>query len=204
MMSAFTLLSDTTVRDELRPKILTASWLSALLWLSLGTLVIFFFQPGSWRELLSAGLSPELQLLTGLGCGLGAGTLAAVMMRLDAFQNISQDYPIVGLIKQADLKQRDIFSISVMAGISEEWLFRAALQPLLGLWISSLIFVALHGYFKFQNAAQMAFGLFMLFLSLLLGLIFEYAGLPAAMLTHAVYDIVVTRSIRMHGKNGES
>lgn len=188
--------AEPTQPEELRRKIMRASWLSGALWLLSGSLLIAFFQPGAWSELLAGHRSWELQLLAGLTGGAAAGSLARIMMRLSAFRNISREYSIIQLIRQADLRRRDIVSISFSAGITEEWLFRAALQPVLGLWLSSLIFVGLHGYFKFKNPAQIFFGAFMMTLSLFLGLLFMHAGLIAAMLAHAVYDIIVTSSMR--------
>ncbi|MFW6347862.1 MAG: CPBP family intramembrane glutamic endopeptidase [Cyclonatronaceae bacterium] len=204
MSSSSHSISEPTSSQALRRKIRRASWLSGLLWLGLGTLLILFIQQQPWLSAFSAEYSYFSQLLAGSGAGLAAGNLAVRMMQMKAFRNISRDYPIVGLIRQADLKRGDILSISVVAGISEEWLFRAALQPLLGLWISSFIFVALHGYFKFKNAAQIFFGVFMLLLSLLLGLLFEYIGLLSAIAAHILYDIVVTHGLRTQGKNEES
>ena len=79
-----------------------------------------------------------------------------------------------------------------MAGLGEELLFRGALQPLLGIWLTSAIFVVAHmrayQFKKVDKAAlvQMAtlFGT-----SALLGLIAQYVGLIAAILVHALIDI---------------
>lgn len=196
MMSVSPRFPDAESPQQLRAKIMQASWLSGLLWLSLGSLLIFFFPSRSLNVLLAGELSFARQVLYGLGGGLAAGSLAAAMMRLKPFQDIGRDYPIVELVQQADLRRGDIIGISLTAGISEEWLFRAGLQPLLGLWLSSFIFVALHGYFKFKNTAQIIFGGVMLLLSLLLGLLFEHSGLLSAMLAHALYDIIVTHRLR--------
>lgn len=180
---------------------MTASWISGLLWLVTGSLLIYFFHSQSTAELLLGGLPLWQQLPAGLTAGLLAGFLASAMMKLPRFRHISRDYPIVDAVRKARLSTGDIFSISITAGIAEEWLFRAALQPLLGLWLSSLIFVALHGYFKFRNTAQLLFGGFMMLLSLLLGLLFEYAGLFSAITAHAAYDVKVTRSLKEYPKS---
>jgi membrane protease YdiL (CAAX protease family) len=186
---------------ELRDRIMAASWISGLLWLVTGSLLVYFFHSQSPAELFSGGLPLWQQLLSGLTGGLLAGYLASAMMKLPRFRHISRDYPIVDAVRKARLSTADIYSISITAGIAEEWLFRAALQPLLGLWLSSLIFVGLHGYFKFKNTAQLLFGGFMMLLSLMLGLLFEYAGLLSAITAHAAYDVRVTRSLKDHPKS---
>jgi membrane protease YdiL (CAAX protease family) len=186
---------------ELRDRIMAASWISGFLWLLTGSLLVYFFHSKPAAGLLLGELPFWQQLPAGLFCGLMAGYLASAMMKLPRFRHISRDYPIVDAVRKARLSTGDIYSISVTAGITEEWLFRAALQPVLGLWISSLIFVALHGYFKFKNTAQMLFGGFMMLLSLMLGMLFEYAGLLSAITAHAAYDVKVTRSLKDHPKS---
>jgi membrane protease YdiL (CAAX protease family) len=186
---------------ELRDRIMAASWISGLLWLLTGSLLVYFFHTKPAAGLLLGSLPFWQQLLTGLACGLPAGFMASAMMKLPRFHHISRDYPIVDAVRKARLSTSDIYSISITAGIAEEWLFRAALQPLLGLWLSSLIFVALHGYFKFKNTAQLLFGGFMMLLSLMLGLLFEHAGLLSAITAHAAYDVKVTRSLKEYPKS---
>jgi len=69
----------------------------------------------------------------------------------------------------------------------------AFIQPLLGIWITSIIFVGLHGYFKFKSARHIIFGVLMFGLSMGLGYLFEEAGLIAAMVAHAVYDLIMLK-----------
>ena len=69
----------------------------------------------------------------------------------------------------------------------------AFIQPLLGIWITSIIFVGLHGYFKFKSAGHIIFGVLMFGLSMGLGYLFEEAGLIAAMVAHAVYDLTMLK-----------
>ncbi len=45
------------------------------------------------------------------------------------------------------LTSREIAVLAATSGLAEEMLFRGAMQPSLGLWVTSLIFGMAHGYF---------------------------------------------------------
>lgn len=63
--------------------------------------------------------------------------------------------------------------LALLAGIGEEIFFRAFLQPLLGLFFTSIIFALLHCGLKRD---LFAYGLFAFVVSLVLGYIFNYSG----------------------------
>jgi membrane protease YdiL (CAAX protease family) len=89
--------------------------------------------------------------------------------------------------------------ISLAAAFGEELLFRAALQPLLGIWTASLLFLLAHApAYRLRSLGRaeliQAAGVFAV--SVFLGLIFEYSGLLAAMLVHAALDIAGLYAIR--------
>ena len=72
-------------------------------------------------------------------------------------------------------------------------LFRAALQPLLGVWIVSLLFLLTHmPVYRFRqlDGATLAQAASVFGGSVVLGFVFQYVGLIAAMLVHAWIDIV--------------
>lgn len=75
--------------------------------------------------------------------------------------------------------------------MGEELLFRGAIQPLIGIWFTSLIFIAIHGYIGFRSFGQALFTLLLFGLSMLLGWLFMVIGLVAAMTAHAVYDLLM-------------
>jgi membrane protease YdiL (CAAX protease family) len=81
----------------------------------------------------------------------------------------------------------------VLAGCGEEILFRGAIQPIIGLWWSSLIFVLLHsGTYQVRslNWKKAVFGFLVFSVSLLLGYLFENVGLLAAVVAHTTFDVV--------------
>ncbi len=179
-----------------RSKLLQLSLSSGLLWIILGAGIIYFFQEPSILDVLMDGLGIEVQAITGTGSGIVFGLMAALLMKHPSMEIISEDYFIVKEIKKLNLKKFDILQISLVAGITEEFLFRAAIQPILGVWLTSLIFVAIHGYIKIKSLAHITFALFVFLLSMVLGLLFIYYGIFSAMIAHAVYDIIVLYLIR--------
>jgi uncharacterized protein len=81
------------------------------------------------------------------------------------------------------LKQTERIYIAVLAGFSEELLFRGFLQPLVGIAAASIIFGAMHavtfGYFLLAGA-----------MGFYLGWLFQSTGnLLVPMAVHALYDV---------------
>src|SRR5690625_6068387 len=70
-----------------------------------------------------------------------------------------------------------MISLSVVAGISEEFLFRAAIQPLLGVWLTSAIFIGIHGYIRFSTFPKLLYTLFTFLLSCALGYLYIAFGI---------------------------
>ncbi|HVH64519.1 MAG TPA: CPBP family intramembrane glutamic endopeptidase [Candidatus Acidoferrum sp.] len=80
-----------------------------------------------------------------------------------------------------------IIFLGVLAGVVEETLFRGAMQPRLGIVITSILFAALHTQYAVSFAT-----LEVLVLGVGLGLLRKYSGSTVTgMVTHAGYDIAV-------------
>ena len=164
---------------------------SAGLYLASSLLIIHWFHGNSAAALFSHGLKPHYQVFSGLLAGLSAAALVTFAIRRTPISDILDDYAILRMMKELRLKLFDRLQISLFAGFGEEILFRAALQPILGIWFTSLLFVGLHGYFRFTSWIHILFGAMMFCLSAGLGLLYEHSGLLAAMTAHAVYDFVM-------------
>ncbi len=172
----------------------------SLLWLSLAsaaiyvtlTLVIFhFFHDAPPASMFAHGFDAPFQLLTGAAFGVIAAGIISLVVWRTPISEILRDYAIVDLVLKMRFSRFDRIQISLFAGVGEELLFRGTLQPVLGIWLTSLIFAGLHGYFKFNSLWHILFGLIMFCLSVGLGLLYEWAGLIAAMTAHAVYDFIM-------------
>lgn len=164
---------------------------SAVLYIVSSLFIIHWFHEDSAATLLSHGANPVYQVFTGLAAGSLAAASATFAIRNTPLPDILEDYAILRIMKELRLKLFDRIQISLFAGFGEEILFRAALQPIMGIWLTSLLFVGLHGYFRFNSLKHILFGGMMFFLSAGLGLLYEYSGLLAAMTAHAVYDFVM-------------
>ncbi len=97
------------------------------------------------------------------------------------------------LISRVDISGLNPLWIAVLAGSGEEILFRGAVQPITGLWWSSLIFVMLHFrtyQFRSMNRQKAIFIVAVFLTSLFLGYIFSKIGLIAAIVAHTTLDVV--------------
>jgi membrane protease YdiL (CAAX protease family) len=88
---------------------------------------------------------------------------------------------------------------ALAAGFCEELLFRGALQPLLGIWLTSVLFVVVHirAYRLNKLDKRVLFQSVSIFaISVVLGYIAAYAGLITAMIVHAAMDTVGLYAVR--------
>ena len=146
----------------------------------------------------------ESLVLTWAGAALGVlsgAAMAALQLALIARWQRWRGF-LREAVGRTDFGVGQIVAIGLIVGIAEELLFRAAVQPLLGIVPTSLLFAAIH-----WNYAALRGGRAKLLLSLLafatifaisvvLGLLYEAHGLVAAMVAHAVYDIIVLLGYR--------
>lgn len=116
------------------------------------------------------------------------------VIRFPLFKDIKKI--IYEVINNFNLNTSDFFFISTIAGICEEMLFRGVLQPILGIWMTSFLFILLHGYFNPFNWQMSIFGLLMFCLSIGLGFIYIKYGLIAAIIFHITYDFVAFASLK--------
>jgi membrane protease YdiL (CAAX protease family) len=143
-----------------------------------------------------AALATQASLGFTLGAAL-AGLQIVLLRRFSAWQAFSRQ-----AIAGTKLGPAEIVCISVIVGVAEELLFRAAMQPLLGLWLTSLLFAAVHvNYGALRGARETrllsALALSTVFaIGVCLGVVFERLGLVAAMVMHAVYDMIVLLAYR--------
>ncbi|HEY2344439.1 MAG TPA: CPBP family intramembrane glutamic endopeptidase [Xanthomonadaceae bacterium] len=160
-------------------------------------LIIALWFPHAAVATLSAGLSLPWQVATGLliGSALAVGTLLETR-RANQGASTRRTAANYGRL---DLRGWNPLWFALLAGFGEESLFRGALQPLVGLWIASLLFVLAHARaYRFRTfdrtTLAQAFGLFAT--SVALGLLARFAGLPTAMIVHAAIDAAGLYAIR--------
>ena len=85
----------------------------------------------------------------GLEFGIIYAFIAYLLMNARVFDNVSTR--IDKLISSLKLKPWQGIFLSLCAGVGEELLFRAGIQPFLGVVSTSILFIALHGYLNPLN-----------------------------------------------------
>jgi membrane protease YdiL (CAAX protease family) len=174
-----------------RPPIrLSAQVLTCLVFCLIAAAIIGFSQDAP-RELLTRPVAPMWQLVIGQGLALLAAALSYAVYRLSA--RSASTARTIETYARLDLRGMNPLWMALAAAVGEEMLFRAALQPLLGVWIVSLLFLATHVpvyRLRTLDRATLAQAAGIVGTSVALGFIFQYVGLIAAILVHLWIDIV--------------
>lgn len=179
--------------------LLVSSLVSTAVYLLLASLIFYFFHDTGLSSAFTHGLPAGGQLAAGAAAGILSAAIIGVLMIRPPVSEVMRDFHIVEVVSKSRLTAFDRIQLSLFAGAGEELLFRGAIQPLLGVWLTSLIFVGLHRYFKFKSPGHLLFGALILGLSAGLGYLYEYAGLIAAMTAHSVYDIIILYLVQHMG-----
>lgn len=177
-------------------KLLILSLISANVYVFFSFLIIRFWHKGSPADLFNSEFSIWLQLGVGAGTGIIAAAIVYFIIGRSPVSDILSDFTVFNALSKANFSLFDNTQLSVFAGAGEELLFRGAIQPLLGNTFTSIIFIGIHGYFKFKSPGHILFGVMMFGLSFTLGLLFEHVGLIAAMIAHSVYDLIMLQVIQ--------
>ena len=189
---------------QARPPIrLTAQLLTCLVFLVIAAMIILV----AYAEPLSVFVGPMNvgnQLLFGLGLSALAAVGSYVSFRMTATSESTRK--TIAAYARLDLSGLNPVWISLAAAIGEELLFRAALQPMLGVWITSLIFLLTHTpvyQFRKLDKATLVQAAGVFGASVVLGFIYQYVGLLAAVLVHVAIDVVglyvVRNALRVRG-----
>ena len=169
---------------------LTAQVLTCVVF-SLIALAIIFVAQDVPLSMLRGPMPFGEQLLYGLGLSALAAVFSYVSYRLTAASEASRN--TVTAYGRLDLSGFNPVWISLAAAIGEELLFRAALQPFLGVWITSVVFLVTHTpvyQFRKLNKATLVQAAGVFGASVVLGLTYQYVGLLAAMMVHTALDVV--------------
>lgn len=135
-------------------------------------------------------------VIEGLGAGIGLGLLLSgclwLIRKAPAVERLEQW--LVNVVGSWSLA--DGLAVALISGLAEEALFRALLQPLLGLLPASILFAALHAY---PDRRLWFWPLMALAIGCVFGALFERYGYPAAALAHAAVNAVSLIRLSRHG-----
>lgn len=166
-----------------------------------GFVIIQFLTPHEVLEILLGGDSYVWQFITGTSFGVYAAMMAILIIRFTPLKDVKDFYS--KMFSGLKLNFPDILFYSLCAGIGEEILFRGAVQtlavnwpqvasqPHLGIWIVSLVFVALHGYINPKDIKLSIYAFFLVVVSAGMGYLYHYYGLISAIISHVIFDLVM-------------
>lgn len=156
---------------------------------AIGYLIFYFFGEGNLEELMLGEIPILFQIIIGFPIGWVAAILAAKLIQTKMMEPVRLKYS--NMITELNLNIWQIIFISICAGVGEEWLFRAFLQPLWGIWITSFVFVALHGYLNPIDWRMSIYGIYLTLVIIGLGFMFIHWGIWASAAAHTAIDIVL-------------
>jgi membrane protease YdiL (CAAX protease family) len=163
------------------------SWLTLFGMSAMGILLISYMQKKGVRDTLLGGKAYYLQGLVGLFFGTLSALLALLLMNGRRFRNVRQFFE--NLMHEINPSLFEILFYSFCASVGEEVLFRAGIQPLIGIWPAAFAFVLLHGYINPSNVTLTIYGLLLVVICSGFGYIFKLFGLSACIVAHFVYDV---------------
>jgi hypothetical protein len=166
-------------------------WITLLLFPAIAFLALNYFEDISYIAVLELEdiLSPYT--LLGLEFGLFYGLIIVAVSQFPIFQEMSskQERPL----KSLNLGWGDIIFMSLCAGFGEEILFRAGIQTWLGPWITSILFIAVHGYLNPTSLKKSIMGIVLFPFILALAFAYESLGLWFCVAAHFSYDLLMFR-----------
>ena len=164
---------------------------TCLLFVALALIITVVFHPEPLFSHWTVGRPIEMQLtIAGVFAALcGAG--ASIALRIPYFR---KSLKVPEALQKIDLSGKRPWIFGLCAGVGEELLFRAALQPIIGLWLGAVVFAAAHirtaTLASSSRPKLLAYMLSVAVAGVALGLVFEHLGLLAAVLIHATIDVV--------------
>lgn len=182
-------------------KLLILSLVSANVYLFISLIIIHFLHDGGLIDLFNSEINLWMQAGYGLGAGVLASLVVYVVIKLPPVADILSDFFIFEALSKSNFSFFDNAQVSVFAGAGEELLFRGAIQPLLGNALTSIIFIGIHGYFKFKSVGHIIFGVVMFGLSYLLGFLAESVSLISAIIAHTIYDLIMLQVLQHQHTN---
>lgn len=145
------------------------------------------------HDLLGAAPVPQ-GLVAGMVLGLATAAGALILLAQPLLRPVALRY--AALVGPFVPRRWHRVLLSLAAGVGEELLFRGALQHWLGVPLTSILFVALHGYLDPRDGRLSLYGLYLVVCMLAFGTLGDTMGLWPVMLAHAVFDIILLERLR--------
>jgi uncharacterized protein len=177
-----------------RRAVIIFSLAATAIFVLLAWVITVYFRQQSFNALFTTGQTYTAQIILGLLLGIViAVPIILILLKASLFARL-RDF-IRGILDQIRPTGFDMILVALLAGFGEELFFRATLQPMLGLWLTSLLFALAHTGVSL-NPAKLAFAAFIFVMGLLLGALYEQSGLIAASVMHASYDLIFLFAVK--------
>ena len=124
-----------------------------------------------------------------LSIGILFGLFVIWLTELNYFEKSMSKYK--NILENFELNIFYVVFLSVAAGVGEEIFFRGVLQPIFGIVITAIFFVAIHGYFSLKNKRINIFAILLTGFICVLGWGSKDISLLVAMCAHFAYDLVL-------------
>ena len=155
----------------------------------LGFVIHFFTFETSFLSLFSSKTNLAIECIVGIVSGLLFGYVGWKIISMKFMSSVLTKYQ--QLISTFEIDTSLIFFVSFCAGFGEEVFFRGVLQPIIGIWITAVLFVAIHGYLNPKNWKISVYGIYLTLVIALIGYFNNYLGLTSAIISHMMIDIVL-------------
>ena len=129
------------------------------------------------------------QTAFGIVIGMLYAVIALAFMQASVFDKLPNR--VEHIVANMNLNIWDCLFLSLCAGVGEELLFRSGVQFYLGPLITSVVFVAIHGYLNPFNWRMSLYGIIVLPFILILSYALEEFGLWFCIGAHFSYDFVL-------------
>lgn len=165
------------------------SWLTLLLFPAIGITLLWYFEDINILGIFELDKFFSPLTLLGLEFGFLYGFVVVAFSQLPIFEEMSA--PQMRMLKRLNLNWADVLFMSFCAGFGEEILFRAGIQTWLGPWLTSFIFIAIHGYFNPRSWRKSMLGIILFPFILALSYAYEAFGLWFCIAAHFSYDLLM-------------
>lgn len=160
----------------------------------LGLFLIVFVQGRALPGVLGLGRPWWQWAGGGIVLGLSTGAGAVLLLQQPFLRPVARRYAdLLGPLLPGRWQQ---VLLAVAAGVGEELLFRGALQFWLGIPLTALVFVALHGYLDPRDRKLSLYGLYLVVCMIAYGTAVRAWGLLPAMVAHALFDVLLLDRLR--------
>lgn len=155
--------------------------------------IIYYFLDVSVAGVLAGHQPLYLQVIIGLVFGFISAKAAWAIVEKPFLRDVKALFS--GIFRPMGLSKLEVVFVSLCAGVGEEIFFRGALQPFLGVWLTAVLFVMLHGYINPFQLPLTIYGLYMTAVIGVMGMMTVHLGIISSIVVHFVIDFVLLTNL---------